>query len=364
MATSGGDGADISSYGGDFVPPAGGGRGAKRRTHARSASHGGTAWSHSVDVSYSPHDSRGTRFHHLPSGPSSHAATATPSVPTGGRNQDAAGQSSGAPPGSPPHSILMNPNTGAAAVRSHHRTFSHGQTIDGVTGPHQRGHRRAGSRTDFILPDGHEQRQRERQAAAAVAAKPSLGRTSSFPLGHKRNASKTESIYTIRENKISLLQRLLIFLGKSLPVEVSTRTVVLNHTQSPGEVNPNDVYPSNRVTTTKYNALTFIPKNLFEQFHRFANIYFLFIVLLNFVPSINAFAKEVAMLPLLFVLSVTALKDLFEDRRRYNSDKRVNNSVCRVYCRSVRCGVHILYCRPVAWAFYKIEVNGSTVYIL
>ncbi|XP_018027208.1 phospholipid-transporting ATPase VD [Hyalella azteca] len=133
---------------------------------------------------------------------------------------------------------------------------------------------------------------------------------------------------------MSLYQRLLSLVGRSLPAEQATRTVVVNHTLQPDNAtNPNASHPSNRVTTTKYNLVTFIPKNLFEQFHRFANIYFLFIVLLNFVPSINAFAKEVAMLPLLFVLSVTALKDLFEDRRRYNSDKRVNNSSCRVYCR-------------------------------
>ena len=28
---------------------------------------------------------------------------------------------------------------------------------------------------------------------------------------------------------------------------------------------------------------------------------------------------------------VTAMKDLFEDRKRYLSDKKVNNSSCRVY---------------------------------
>ncbi|XP_020910212.1 probable phospholipid-transporting ATPase VD isoform X2 [Exaiptasia diaphana] len=87
----------------------------------------------------------------------------------------------------------------------------------------------------------------------------------------------------------------------------------------------------NSIKTTKYTIWSFIPKNLFEQFHRFANIYFLFIVCLNWMPAINAFGREIAMLPLLFVLSVTAVKDLFEDRRRYNSDKRVNNTICHVY---------------------------------
>ena len=94
---------------------------------------------------------------------------------------------------------------------------------------------------------------------------------------------------------------------------------------------PNSAYLNNRIRTTKYTLLSFIPRNLFEQFHRFANLYFLFIVLLNWVPAINAFGKEISMIPVILVLIVTAVKDLFEDRRRYTSDKNVNNSSCRVY---------------------------------
>ena len=68
------------------------------------------------------------------------------------------------------------------------------------------------------------------------------------------------------------------------------------------------------IRTTKYTILTFLPKNLFEQFHRVANVYFVIIVILNWIPQISAFGKEVAMIPIVFVLSVTAIKDAFEDR--------------------------------------------------
>ena len=90
---------------------------------------------------------------------------------------------------------------------------------------------------------------------------------------------------------------------------------------------------NNAIKTTKYSIWSFIPKNLFEQFHRFANIYFLAIIILNLIPEINAFGKYIAMVPLIFVLSVTAIKDLFEDRRRYKSDKEVNNRICLVFNR-------------------------------
>jgi phospholipid-translocating ATPase len=41
------------------------------------------------------------------------------------------------------------------------------------------------------------------------------------------------------------------------------------------------VYPRNKIRTSKYTPLTFIPKNIWLQFHNIANIYFLFVIILN-----------------------------------------------------------------------------------
>ncbi|XP_062457551.1 phospholipid-transporting ATPase VA isoform X2 [Rhea pennata] len=94
------------------------------------------------------------------------------------------------------------------------------------------------------------------------------------------------------------------------------------------------ILASNRLKTTKYTALSFLPKNLFEQFHRLANVYFVFIALLNFVPAVNAFQPELALAPVLFILAVTAIKDLWEDYSRYRSDKEINHMECLVYSRN------------------------------
>lgn len=124
--------------------------------------------------------------------------------------------------------------------------------------------------------------------------------------------------------------------GNVLPKE---RNILPNHLV-PDDVthkhktHPNYGYRSNRIKTNKYSILTFVPKNLFEQFHRFANLYFIFVVALNWVPEVNAFAKEVAALPVIFVLAVTAIKDCYEDFRRYRSDKKINSLTCRVYSKS------------------------------
>ncbi|XP_006861984.1 PREDICTED: probable phospholipid-transporting ATPase VA [Chrysochloris asiatica] len=89
----------------------------------------------------------------------------------------------------------------------------------------------------------------------------------------------------------------------------------------------------NRLKTTKYTLLSFLPKNLFEQFHRLANVYFVFIALLNFVPAVNAFQPGLALAPVLFILAVTAFKDLWEDYSRHLSDHEINHLGCLVYSR-------------------------------
>ena len=86
----------------------------------------------------------------------------------------------------------------------------------------------------------------------------------------------------------------------------------------------------NEIVTTKYTIFNFLPKNLFEQFHRFANVYFFFIAILNFVPQVEAIDPWMALGPVIFIFSVTAIKDGIENYRRYLSDKKINGLICKV----------------------------------
>lgn len=219
------------------------------------------------------------------------------------------------------------PTKASVLRKGHTRAASHGQIVEDQ--PPLKGHSRVPSKTDFILPPGHKERERLSSGTAHSIKELTHWR------GHSRQASRSESIYTLRQHKVPLKNRIL-FWRRTETQNPKMRVVVPNHTvpdDIPENLHPNGSYPNNRVRTTKYTLLSFLPKNLFEQFHRFANLYFISIVLLNFIPEINAFGKEIALLPVMFVLGVTAIKDLFEDRRRYNSDKRVNNSSCRVWNR-------------------------------
>lgn len=219
----------------------------------------------------------------------------------------------------------VGPRPLKSAIKGHQRAFSQGQITDAVAPPQRSGHSRVGSKTDFILPPGHKESVENREFGPSVT---SAGR------GHSRQASRSESIYTLRRTEIPPWWRRFLCCRNDKFEERGYRIVVPNHTvppKTPRSEHPNGRYVANKIRTTKYTLLSFIPKNLLEQFHRVANLYFIFIVLLNWFPEINAFGKEVAMIPVLFVLGVTAIKDLFEDQRRRASDKRINNSTCRVY---------------------------------
>ncbi|CAE7298399.1 ALA3 [Symbiodinium natans] len=97
------------------------------------------------------------------------------------------------------------------------------------------------------------------------------------------------------------------------------------------------VYPANlrngepnRVSTTRFTALTWIPKSLFLQFQRAANLYFLFIAIIVCMPfSPKRWQSKV--IPYALVLTWTALKDLFEDSRRRRDDQTENCRKCWVY---------------------------------
>ncbi|KAJ8402123.1 hypothetical protein AAFF_G00373580 [Aldrovandia affinis] len=89
-------------------------------------------------------------------------------------------------------------------------------------------------------------------------------------------------------------------------------------------------YSGNAIKTYKYNAITFIPMNLCEQFKRAANLYFLALLILQIIPQITTLPWYTTLVPLVLVLGITAIKDLVDDLARHRMDKEINNRKCEV----------------------------------
>ncbi|KAJ3017312.1 hypothetical protein HKX48_003626 [Thoreauomyces humboldtii] len=90
---------------------------------------------------------------------------------------------------------------------------------------------------------------------------------------------------------------------------------------------PTQTFPTNAVYTAKYHALTFLPLNLFEQFRRVANLYFLGLTVLQCIPKYQTINPIVAALPLVVIVLLTSVKDGFEDWRRHASDAEMNGTI-------------------------------------
>ncbi len=90
-------------------------------------------------------------------------------------------------------------------------------------------------------------------------------------------------------------------------------------------------HKSNYISTTKYNVITFLPKSLLIQFSRLPNVYFLLIAILQSIPSISPLNSITAILPLVFVLCVSMLRELIEDISRYKYDKINNNRTITIF---------------------------------
>ena len=90
-------------------------------------------------------------------------------------------------------------------------------------------------------------------------------------------------------------------------------------------------FKDNKVDTTKYNCITFLPKSLLYQFMRLANVYFLICAIIQCIPAISPLGPATAIVPLVIVLSVSLIREGYEDCKRANLDKEQNSEPAEVY---------------------------------
>ncbi|XP_077408203.1 phospholipid-transporting ATPase IH isoform X3 [Vanacampus margaritifer] len=134
---------------------------------------------------------------------------------------------------------------------------------------------------------------------------------------------------------------------------VDSRTVYIGHKEPPpgAEAFIQQRFPDNRIVSSKYTFWNFIPKNMFEQFRRVANFYFLIIFLVQLIIDTPT-SPVTSGLPLFFVITVTAIKQGYEDWLRHKADKAVN-----------QCPVHVLqHGKVIRKQSCKLRV-GDIVYV-
>mmetsp|Transcript_11553 Transcript_11553/g.17426 ORF Transcript_11553/g.17426 Transcript_11553/m.17426 type:complete len:133 (+) Transcript_11553:323-721(+) len=91
------------------------------------------------------------------------------------------------------------------------------------------------------------------------------------------------------------------------------------------------LFKNNKISTSKYNLVTFLPLNLMLQFSKMANLYFLILMIMELYPPISDSPNSkvpALLLPLSFVVGLSMIKDIWEDIKRHRSDNEENNRRC------------------------------------
>ena len=91
------------------------------------------------------------------------------------------------------------------------------------------------------------------------------------------------------------------------------------------------LYPNNKISTTKYNCITFLPKALLYQFARLANVYFVATAIIQCIPIISPLGASTAVAPIVFVFTVSLIREAIEDYQRGKLDKEQNSGLINTF---------------------------------
>ncbi|KAF7536393.1 hypothetical protein G7054_g4524 [Neopestalotiopsis clavispora] len=111
--------------------------------------------------------------------------------------------------------------------------------------------------------------------------------------------------------------------GRHIPLEFGrVRTTPLKDERT-GNKKP---YVSNFIRSTRYTLWSFLPKQLYFQFSKLANFYFLIIAILQMIPGLSTVGSYTTMATLIPFVAISMAKEGWDDYRRYKLDKKENRS--------------------------------------
>jgi hypothetical protein len=88
----------------------------------------------------------------------------------------------------------------------------------------------------------------------------------------------------------------------------------------------NKPFINNSITTSRYTFYNFLPKQLYAQFSKIANLYFLFVAVIQTIPGWSSTGQFTTLIPLLSFMSISIAHEGFDDIRRHIQDKVENNN--------------------------------------
>ncbi|OTB08256.1 hypothetical protein M426DRAFT_317370 [Hypoxylon sp. CI-4A] len=114
--------------------------------------------------------------------------------------------------------------------------------------------------------------------------------------------------------------------GRHIPFRVEQDEVLIDERRG-------HPYIPNTIRTSRYTLIDFIPKQLIFQFTRLANFYFLCVGIPQAIPGLSTTGSYTTILPLLFFVALTIVKEGYDDYKRHRLDNLENANAATVLRR-------------------------------
>lgn len=91
------------------------------------------------------------------------------------------------------------------------------------------------------------------------------------------------------------------------------------------------LYINNSIRSSRYTLWDFIPRQLFFQFSKLANAYFLVVGILQLIPGLSTIGSWTTIAPLAVFVALSMGKEGYDDFRRYKLDQVENKKVVSAF---------------------------------
>ncbi|CAN8101972.1 unnamed protein product [Discula destructiva] len=153
------------------------------------------------------------------------------------------------------------------------------------------------------------------------------------PLSRKKRHFKAWARYCYQKVVVELILR-----QKPLPPSKQGRRIPLDLRSATDppliDERRGHAFISNAIRTSRYNVFNFFPKQLIFQFTRLGNFYFLCVGIPQTIPGISTTGNFTTILPLLFFVLLTIVKEGYDDYKRHRLDKVENAQLVSVLRRA------------------------------
>eukprot|EP01059_Diplonema_ambulator_P033251 TRINITY_DN6877_c0_g1_i4.p1 TRINITY_DN6877_c0_g1~~TRINITY_DN6877_c0_g1_i4.p1 ORF type:complete len:1050 (+),score=279.10 TRINITY_DN6877_c0_g1_i4:106-3255(+) len=117
--------------------------------------------------------------------------------------------------------------------------------------------------------------------------------------------------------------------------------------------------PDNFIKTSKYEWWNFIFLNLWLQFHKVANLYFLANMCFALIPGVSPVFPVTTITPLVAVVGVAAARDAYEDWKRHQEDNKANSVPIEVLRAGQRDFITVRSADVMAGDIVKLPSNSQ-----